>query len=52
MVRRRDYERLNVMTGYCKTTGCLRGYLLDYFGQPHRSTGLAAAIAATARGNM
>ena len=35
VVRRRDYERLNVMTGYCKTTGCLRGYLLDYFGQEH-----------------
>ena len=23
------------MTGYCKTTRCLRGYILDYFGQPH-----------------
>ena len=31
----RDYARLEAMTGYCKTTGCLRGYLLDYFGQPH-----------------
>ena len=35
-VRRRDYQRLNVMAGYCKTTGCLRGYILDYFGQAHR----------------
>jgi ATP-dependent DNA helicase RecQ len=23
------------MAGYCKTTGCLRGYILDYFGQQH-----------------
>ena len=30
-----DLIRLEQMTGYCKTTGCLRGYLLDYFGQPH-----------------
>ena len=34
-VRRRDYERLNAMIGYCKTTGCLRGFILDYFGQSH-----------------
>ena len=34
-LRRRDYERLKIMTGYCKTTRCLRGYILDYFGQPH-----------------
>jgi ATP-dependent DNA helicase RecQ len=25
------------MIGYCKTTRCLRGYLLDYFGQTHES---------------
>ncbi|MEG2037656.1 MAG: RecQ family ATP-dependent DNA helicase, partial [Ruthenibacterium sp.] len=35
LVRKRDYERLNLMIGYCKTTGCLRGYILDYFGQSH-----------------
>jgi len=35
LVRRRDYERLNVMTGYCRTVRCLRGYILDYFGQEH-----------------
>ncbi len=23
------------MAGYCKTTGCLRGAILDYFGQAH-----------------
>ena len=31
----RDYERLERMVGYCKTTECLRGYLLDYFGETH-----------------
>ena len=35
LVRKQDFERLNVMTGYCKTTSCLRGYILDYFGQSH-----------------
>jgi len=34
-VRERDYLRLQVMTDYCKTRSCLRGYLLDYFGQAH-----------------
>ena len=37
-LQRRDLDRLDVMVGYCKTTGCLRGYLLDYFGQPHGDT--------------
>ena len=32
---RRDYRRLDAMIGYCKTTGCLRGCILDYFGQEH-----------------
>ena len=32
---RRDYRRLEAMIGYCKTTGCLRGCILDYFGQEH-----------------
>lgn len=35
LVRQRDYERLKMMIGYCKTTKCLRGYILDYFGQKH-----------------
>lgn len=35
LVRRRDYERLKTMAGYCKSTKCLRGYILDYFGQSH-----------------
>lgn len=30
-----DMARLDAMTGYCRTTSCLRGYILDYFGQPH-----------------
>ncbi|MEG0779190.1 MAG: DNA helicase RecQ [Oscillospiraceae bacterium] len=35
LVTRRDYARLDVMVRYCKTTGCLRGHILDYFGQTH-----------------
>lgn len=31
----RDLERLNAMVDYCKTNDCLRGRILDYFGQPH-----------------
>jgi len=38
LLQQRDLDRLDVMVGYCKTTGCLRGYLLDYFGQPHPET--------------
>ena len=34
-VRRHDYQRLSAMTGYCRTTACLRGRILDYFGQAH-----------------
>lgn len=34
-VRRQDLERLDAMIGYCKTKSCLRGYILDYFGQKH-----------------
>ena len=34
-VQAQDTRRLEAMVGYCKTTGCLRGYLLDYFGQAH-----------------
>jgi len=30
---RREQERLKYMTIYCRTTGCLRGYLLKYFGE-------------------
>ena len=34
-IRQQDLERLALMVGYCKTKDCLRGYLLDYFGQKH-----------------
>ena len=30
-----DYERLERMIAYCKHTGCLRGNILDYFGEAH-----------------
>ncbi len=33
LVRRRDLERLDQMVAYCKTTGCLRSFLLMYFGE-------------------
>ncbi|MCM1467790.1 MAG: DNA helicase RecQ [Alistipes sp.] len=32
-VRQRDIHRLHVMEGYCKTTSCLRNYILEYFGE-------------------
>ena len=33
LVREQDMKRLEAMVGYCKTTGCLRSYILEYFGQ-------------------
>lgn len=35
MIRSQDLKRLDAMTGYCKTKTCLRGYILEYFGQKH-----------------
>ena len=32
---RADLARLSAMIDYCNTTDCLRGYILDYFGQAH-----------------
>ncbi len=32
---KRDMERLNKMVGYCKTDDCLRGCILEYFGERH-----------------
>ncbi len=29
----RAMERLAIMSGYCETPGCLRGYILNYFGE-------------------
>lgn len=33
-----DLIRLEQMIAYCKTDLCLRGYILDYFGQSHPET--------------
>ena len=33
LLLRQNYKRLEQMVGYCKTTGCLRAYILNYFGQ-------------------
>ncbi len=33
LIRQRDTRRLQVMEGYCRTSGCLRNYILDYFGE-------------------
>ncbi len=35
VIRQQDLERLAMMVGYCKTNECLRGYILEYFGQKH-----------------
>lgn len=35
MIRKQDLARLEAMVGYCKTKTCLRGYILEYFGQKH-----------------
>ena len=35
LVVQNDQQRLEAMVGYCKTKACLRGYILDYFGQAH-----------------
>lgn len=33
LVRQRDMHRLRTMERYCRTTGCLRNYILEYFGE-------------------
>ncbi len=33
LIKERDAGRLRVMEGYCKTTSCLRRYILEYFGE-------------------
>lgn len=33
LIKQRDAHRLHVMEGYCKTTSCLRCYILEYFGE-------------------
>ena len=34
-IKKQDYERLEAMVTYCKTRTCLRGWILEYFGQKH-----------------
>lgn len=33
LIRQRDAQRLHLMEGYCKSTSCLRQYILTYFGE-------------------
>ncbi len=33
LIRQRDAQRLRLMEGYCKSTSCLRQYILNYFGE-------------------
>ena len=33
VLQQRDAKRLHSMENYCKTTGCLRNYILEYFGE-------------------
>ncbi len=33
LIKQRDAKRLHVMEGYCRTTDCLRNYILAYFGE-------------------
>ena len=35
MIQKQDLARLEAMITYCKTPTCLRGYILEYFGQKH-----------------
>ncbi len=32
-IRQRDAKRLRVMENYCRAAGCLRNYILEYFGE-------------------
>ena len=33
LIKQRDAKRLQIMEGYCRQTGCLRNYILGYFGE-------------------
>lgn len=35
MIQKQDLARLDSMINYCKTQTCLRGFILEYFGQKH-----------------
>lgn len=36
-ITEQELFRLDKMIGYCNTTECLRGYILEYFGEPHKA---------------
>ncbi|MDY2777738.1 MAG: RecQ family ATP-dependent DNA helicase [Collinsella sp.] len=42
--RQNRYRLLSQMEGYCKTAGCLRGYILRYFGGDRLEGGLGRAV--------
>lgn len=33
LIKERDIKRLHIIENYCRTTGCLRNYILNYFGE-------------------
>ena len=33
LIKQRDHKRLQIMENYCRTTECLRNYILNYFGE-------------------
>ena len=33
LIKQRDIKRLQIMEDYCRTSGCLRNYILEYFGE-------------------
>lgn len=35
-IRKKDIQRMNAMIGYCNSSGCLRNYMLGYFGERRR----------------
>lgn len=38
LITEQEYIRLDKMIGYVKERNCLRGYILDYFGQEHEAS--------------
>lgn len=37
-IRKKDIQRMNTMIGYCNTSGCLRSYMLGYFGERRKGS--------------
>ncbi|MCM1127757.1 MAG: DNA helicase RecQ [Lachnospiraceae bacterium] len=37
LIKQRDARRLQIMEGYCRTSGCLRNYILAYFGEKQKT---------------